>query len=394
MPGPTAFVLGLTHAGLAGVRSLGRAGVPVVSIDADHREVGAASRYGIFRQCPAFERSDDVLRFLIEQGRQLGQPGVLILARDDLVELVANHQEDLRPYFRFPVFSELARQASVDKRRQYEAAEALGVPFPPTFFPETMEEVLDIRDQIDYPAFIKPRHSHRWRRSFKCKGVVAHNRRELVDGFEEALRAGLETVIQQVVPGPDTNVYALWTYINQEDQPLAAVTVQKLRQWPVRFGVGCLVMSVEQPEVAELALRFCRGLGFRGIAEVEFKRDERDGVYRLMELNPRLGSYAQLAIDCGPNLPLMEYLDLAGQGPEPHLHYRTGVRWLDPLYDVRSFRWSLCHERLSPWSWLKSLRGVSSYSSFARDDLGPFRRDIANLARAACRKAFASSRAH
>jgi predicted ATP-grasp superfamily ATP-dependent carboligase len=87
MPGPTAFVLGLTHAGLAGVRSLGRAGIPVVSIDADHREVGAASRYGIFRQCPAFERSDDVLRFLIEQGRQLGQPGVLILARDEFGQL-------------------------------------------------------------------------------------------------------------------------------------------------------------------------------------------------------------------------------------------------------------------------------------------------------------------
>ncbi len=393
MRGATAFVLGLTHAGLAGVRSLGRAGIPVVGIDSDRREVGTASCYGSFRQCPAFERSDDLLRFLIEQGQQLDQPGVLILARDDFVELVANHQEALRPYFLFPVFSELACRASVDKRQQYEAAEALGVPFPPTFFPETMEEVVGIQEQVVYPAFIKPRHSHRWRRSFKCKGVVVHNRRELVDAFKKTHRAGLETVIQQVVPGPDTNIYGLCTYIDQEGQPLAAMIVQKLRQWPVHFGVGCLAMSVEQPEFAELALKYCRGLEFRGIAEVEFKRDERDGVYKLMELNARLGSYAQLAIDCGPNLPLMEYLDLTGQRPAPCLHYRTGVRWVDPLYDVRSFWWSLRHERLSPGSWLKSLRGVSSYSSFARDDLGPFRHDIAKLMRAACRKLLALSKA-
>jgi len=365
----TAFVLGLTTGGLAAVRSLGRAGIPVVGLDWWLGD--ARTRYGVIRRCPPPDRPEEMLAFLIRQAEGLEQPGILVPARDYFVELLGAHQEELGRYFRFHAMSEAVRQAAVDKRRQYEAALALGVPCPKTFFPQTAGDLEGVEDRLRYPVFLKPLYSHRWRSSFKHKGIVVHNREQLREGFQGAQKAGYAVLAQEVIPGPDSNLFKFCTYIDSADRVLAAVVLRKLRQWPVHFGEGSLVSSVEEPEVARLGLRYCAGLGFRGIAEVEFKRDERDGIYKLMELNPRLWSNAQLVIDSGANLPLLAYLDLAGERPEPQLAYRQGVKWLRLNYDLRSFLWSFRHEGLSPWTWLRSLWGVSSHAYFAWDDPGP-----------------------
>ncbi len=376
---PTAFVLGLTTGGLAAMRSLGRAGIPVVGLDWWLGD--ARTRYGVIRRCPAPDCPEELLAFLIRQAEGLEERGVLLPARDYFVELLGAHQQELRPYFRFHAIPEPVRRAAVDKRRQYEAAQALGVPCPKTSFPQTAEELADIEDRLEYPAFLKPVHSHRWRSSFKHKGILVHNRRQLREGFQAAQKAGYPVLAQEVIPGPDSNIFNLCTCIDSADRVLAAVVVRKLRQWPVHFGEGSLVYSVEEPEVVRLGLRYAQGLGFQGMGAVEFKRDERDGVYKLMELNPRLWSHVQLAIDCGANIPLLAYLDLAGEKPEPRLAYRQGVKWLRLSYDLRSFLWSFRHEGLSPWSWVRSLWGVSSHAYFAWDDPGPLAGKLADSLR-------------
>ena len=58
--------------------------------------------------------------------------------------------------------------------------------------------------------------------------------------------------------------------------------------------------------------RFCAALGFHGISQVEFKRDPRDGRYKLMEINPRLWQWHGLAAACGVDLPRIAYCDLLG----------------------------------------------------------------------------------
>ena len=143
-------------------------------------------------------------------------------------------------------------------------------------------------------------------------------------------------------------------------------------------GHAALAESIDNPEVAGLGLQYCLGVGFRGVAMVEFKKDDRDGEFKLIELNPRLWSHTNLAIDCGADLPLMQYADLTDQFPSPRMNSRIGVRWLHPIRDIGSFLSSSRGGRLSPWLWFKSWRGVTSHASFAWDDIRPFLRDIRN----------------
>ena len=68
--------------------------------------------------------------------------------------------------------------------------------------------------------------------------------------------------------------------------------------------------------MVDSGLRLLKALGFHGISQVEFKRDPRDGRYKLMEVNPRLWQWHGLAAACGVDLPLIAYRDLTGEQVE------------------------------------------------------------------------------
>ena len=123
-----AFVFGLAHAGLAAVRSLGRAGIPVIGIDWYPRHPGAASRYCTYKRCPPPAEAENLLDFLIEQGKQLELPGAVILADDHFVEFVSSRRDEVTPYYHLPLPARGVLEAMVDKRRQYELAEFYTLP--------------------------------------------------------------------------------------------------------------------------------------------------------------------------------------------------------------------------------------------------------------------------
>ncbi|NMC78612.1 MAG: hypothetical protein GYA59_04545, partial [Chloroflexi bacterium] len=124
--------------------------------------------------------------------------------------------------------------------------------------------------------------------------------------------------------------------------------------------------------LAELGLNFFRGIDYRGIGSIEFKRDERDGQLTMIELNPRLWQQNIQATACGMNFPLIQYLDLTGNHPHAQTNFREGVRWLDAMADFQSF-WDYHRQgKLSSWEWIRSWARARSFATFAPDDLGPF----------------------
>ena len=131
-----------------------------------------------------------------------------------------------------------------------------------------------------------------------------------------------------------------------------------------------MAVSLWVPELAEAGLRLLHELGYHGVSQVEFKRDPRDGAYRLMEINPRHWMWHSLATACGVNLSLAAYRDAIG---EPYMAPRQtdGAKWVVSLTDVRDTfsRWRRGQERLGPW--LKSYRGVKVDGLFSLKDPVP-----------------------
>ena len=109
-----------------------------------------------------------------------------------------------------------------------------------------------------------------------------------------------------------------------------------MRQYPTHFGLGTYFVTDRNPEVVEEGLRFCQEIGLRGLANVEFKRDPRDGSLKMIEVQPPLHalstrSFAQAGID----IATFDLRSPLGRPVRRMPELPRGVRLWAPLEDLR-----------------------------------------------------------
>lgn len=369
--GVVAYVLGMDANGLGVARSLGRRGIEVYGLDPRPNVPGMRSRYVHPLVCPdSVESPDSLVRMLTEHAGRNGK-GILYPTTDAFVLLVSRHRKELSRNFRFNLPPERVIEMVVNKRLQYEEATRLGIPIPKTIYPQTMAELRDRMREIELPAFIKPCYPFQWYGTFGSKGFIANNVQELVDGFQRALSMGIGVMVQEFIVGPSSSMYSVATYVSQAGKISRPCVWQKLRQEPVDSGVGSFVRTVKEPTIEELGARLLRGVGYTGIAEAEFKRDERDGRFKLIELNARSWLQNALAARAGLDTIYLQYLDLTGGTLPENGPCAEGVRWLDLLSDIQTY-WVLKerHE-LTTKDWIRSWWGAEVHAYGALDDLRP-----------------------
>lgn len=369
-----AFIWGLFDTGVGIIHSLARSGIFTIGLDFDSKMPGFKSRYCKAMLCPhPIYEAEKLLQFLLTEGKRLQTRKVIFPASDVFVLFISRFRKELKPYFYFIMPSDEIVESIVNKRKQYELAEKAGIPYPQTFYPQTIDNLKKIKKNLKFPCFIKPVYSYKWQERFKgVKGFKVNNFEELESRFKQIHSTGIEIMIQEIIPGPNTNHYKVNVYINKNNQILALFTLRKIRQYPTEFGVGSCVESIYDKELAELGLKFFKAISYQGVGSVEFKKDERDGKLKLIELNPRYWQQNFLATVCGVNFPLIQYLDLTGQNPDPQTNFKIGIKWLDLIADFQAF-WDYYKEnRLTPWQWVKSLKGTKTIANFAWSDLRIF----------------------
>ena len=200
-------------------------------------------------------------------------------------------------------------------------------------------------------------------------------------GFDlEAARAGLDVILQEIIPGGDDcgvnyNAY-FW-----DGEPLVEFTAQKVRNAPPTFGSPRVIVSKAIPEVIEPGRKILQAMGFYGYACTEFKRDPRDGVYKLMEVNGRHNLSTLLAVKCGINFPWLHYQHLVNGTLTQASEYRTGVYWIDELrdlgYSVKSFR----QERYGWSQYVRPYLKPHVFAILSLRDPKPFVRRVSGLLR-------------
>jgi predicted ATP-grasp superfamily ATP-dependent carboligase len=259
----------------------------------------------------------------------------------------------------------------LDKERTHELALETGVPVPRTMTVRDREELARAADEMDFPAALKPLQAHKFRRLFTQKGFVAENRSDLESFFSMTEAAGVEMLVTEMVPGPD-QYHSFYTYLDERREPLFTFTKQKLRQYPITFGAGVYHVMDWNEEVAELGLRFCQGAGLRGLLNVEFKRDARDGQLRLIECNHRFTASTALHLKAGLDVPLFTYNRLLGvPGPRVGRPYKEGIALWYPRADFRAFRQYRRAGQMTTVRYLRTLLRRQHFSLASVRDPGP-----------------------
>lgn len=370
---PPAFVLGLTANGLSIVRSLGGRGIEVFGLDHDPSRIGYFSRscrHRVLLVDPSRDPGAAAAK-IVRTAAATGTRPVLILAADDYLGLFAARYEELTAPFLHALPPPGVIETILDKRKLAAVAESLDLPRPRTAALGSADEAEALAPVFGFPVLLKPAVGYRTRRK------AGFERRKLIvvpdlAGLRAVLRSGAvdpaEMMLQEPVPGPDHAIVAFHAYQDRSGRELAFYTKRKLRQYPVHFGDGCAIETSREPEAARLGRRLCDGLGFRGISGIEFKRDDRDGRLKLIEINGRTVMSNELAVACGVDLPWIAYRDLTGEAVEPPPSFEPGIRWFRVRHDWAAFRRYRRERTLTLGGWLRSYRGRRVYAMFSRRD--------------------------
>jgi D-aspartate ligase len=350
-----AVVLGGAVNALSVARSLWRLGVAVDML-ADGR-VESVTRHS--RACRRYvkpPRGEELADAWMKWLRAETPPSALLPCSDEGVEFIAGRRADLEAAGHRPIeANDEALMDMLDKRRTYEIAREIGVAAPDTVTVASMQDLETL--EFPFPCAIKPIHSHRFARRFNTgtKAIMAADAAQARRVLAPIIDAGQAMLLTEVIPGADDQYRSYYSYIDERGEPLLNFTKRKLRQYPTHFGLGSYHLTEWNQEVAELGLRFARGAGLRGVVNVEFKRDARDGELKLIECNPRFTAVTEQLRAAGIDLARVAYSKLAGMPLPPVASFRDHVGMWFVMDDLRALREYREQGELTSLEWLRTL---------------------------------------
>jgi D-aspartate ligase len=350
---PPAIILGGGANALSVARSLGRLGAEVYAINEDSALV-RYSRYCRWLAVPG-DAPESWARFLIGPESDRFRGAVLLACSDDGIELIARHREALAAKFLLDESNPAAQLGMLNKCQTYHAARAAGIPTPRFWVAETRDQLMALRDSLVFPLLIKPHFTYIYEQRSGKKFLAADNFDQLLRAHESLRAAGIDTLLVEWIPGPDNLLCSYYTYLDEGQTPLFHFTKRVIRRFPAGMGNACYHVTDWNPEVRDLALKLFQWVGLRGLANAEFKRDERDGQLKLIECNARFTAANCLVARSGFDLAALVYNRLVGRSQPALESYARGMRLWDPVRDFQAFLELKRQGRLTARQWIASI---------------------------------------
>jgi len=383
---PPVIVLNLFHSGLGIVRQLSGTGVRVVGLSAHPRIYGNFTRLCEVRAAPnSQEQPEQLAEFLLRMASDL-RGAIIFPTRDADVLFLDRFRHDLDQFYRLAIPPRQVLFRVIDKAALAETAVAAGIPVPRTTAVSDAGQLAQAAEKVGFPCVGKPVSSVHWRQGNNWdlvggrKAFRANNFAELQQEYERVSRVHHEILLQEWIPGRTDQIVVWGGYVGHGSQPLAYFTARKVVQSPAEFGTGCVVESDRIPGLLEPSVRLCTALGYEGMAEIEYKRDPRDGTIKLIEINARHWDWHQLGSASRVNLTWVAYCHLTGRPTQTARPPIQHAKWVAEDAFLRHAVAGFYRGECSPLKAWRELSGRRTYGIFAwRDPLPFLRYSVASL---------------
>jgi D-aspartate ligase len=368
-----ASYLPLHHGSLGVIRSLGRVGVPVYGVHEDRFTPAASSRYlqGRFLWAPDDSDVDELLAGVAAMAERLQRPAIAIPTDDVAAILLAEHADLLGRWFRFPRQDAGLARTLADKGELYRLCRRLDVPCPEATFPASWEEAGDFACSSGLPVVAKIPQPWLVPRTAGVKSTTIVPTLDALADLYQRLgdQATSNLMLQEhIATGED---WVFHGYCDASSTTLVGFTGVKVRSYPAYAGPTTLGRCIANDELREQSERLFKAVAYHGIMDLDYRLDLREGRYKLLDFNPRVGAQFRLfEDDAGIDVVRALHLDLTGR-PVPRGRPIEGRSFLVETGDLLSIRGYRRTGAITWRSWLRSLRGVRELAWLARDDLAP-----------------------
>ncbi|MFJ5777098.1 ATP-grasp domain-containing protein [Streptomyces sp. NPDC093094] len=362
----------LHHGSLGVVRTVGRLGVPVHAVVEDRFTPVALSRHltsGIVWPTTGCEEPERLVDGLLSIGRAIGARCVAVPTDDEAAVLLAEHARRLKECFLIPPVPAPLPRLLACKASLHRICTEIGVPSPRSRAPESRDELVDAGRELGYPLVLKNLAPFSRLRTPAVSGTTTavSDERELLDRFPKA--APPPVLVQEYIPRRQAEDWITHLYCGAGGVPRVLFTGLKLRSWPPSAGMTARAVALRNPELARLAERLCRRVGYSGLADLDWRYDRRDGQYKLVDFNPRTGAQFRLFENVhGVDVVRAMHLDLTGR-TVPCGAQAEGRVFVAGQLDFASVAAWLRHERRLPPDLLSERPTERAW--LCRDDLLP-----------------------
>lgn len=230
-----------------------------------------------------------------------------------------------------PVPDYEAVRTSMDKYGTVKAAQEVGFPCPKTYLAENKDDLQGISDDLGFPIMIRPRFT-----SGGSGMAIVENTTELKEKVGQIrLRRGVP-IIQEYIPGRRISEESSSRIIVDKEGNLKACFCTRRLRTCLRLHNDMAVIHelVPPPPLLKEVVRLVRRIGLWGGMGVATKVDPRDGVAKLLEINPRFGSRLWQMTELGINAPLMCIRIARGEAVDPASDYADSILFLEPVEDA------------------------------------------------------------
>ncbi|HZJ78726.1 MAG TPA: hypothetical protein VFD52_08020 [Clostridia bacterium] len=245
----------------------------------------------------SFDKKEILIEKLLEVGKEFeGKKKLIVLGCGDwyVRELIEN-KELLSPYYIIPYIDEELLNEIVLKDKFYEVCHELEIDYPKTFVYNCGEEN-NLDFDFEYPVIAKPANSamYHYAQFEGKKKVFSFNDKESLEKMLENLETSsydYKFIVQDCIPGDDTNMRVLTCYCDQNSKVKFASLGRTLLEdhTPTAIGNPVAIINEVNSEIVETATRFLEHIGYVGFSNFDIKYDSRDGKYKFFEINVRLG---------------------------------------------------------------------------------------------------------
>jgi len=372
-PRPPVLLLGGEANALSVARELGRIGVIVYAVGESDSTVRASRHVRwINLDAAAGDKFEDLWSAFLLGPQSDHLRGAVVMACSDAgIRVLVRHRDTLLARFRLDDSDPAAQLLMLDKLTTYKHARAAGVPTPGFWEISSRDEILALRDAVTFPVMIKPRLSHLFEQKFGRKHVIVDSFDQLLANFDAASDAGMDMLLMEHVPGGDDRLCSYYTYLDERSAPLFHFTKRIIRRFPTGMGGACYHVTDRVPHIGELGNRLFKHVGLRGLANIEFKQDPRDGQYKLIECNARYTASNCLVSAAGVKLATFVYNRLTGRPLPDMTDYKVGVRLWDPFRDYKAFRELRRAGQLTFAKWIAGVCRRQTFAYFAWSDPMP-----------------------
>lgn len=333
-----AVVLGGGVNALGIVRSLGGAGIAVVVMDNDMKSPAMLSRYGKKMRVPTLE-GQALVDHLLNFAKGYAVPLILFATEEKTVRTISEYRDQLSAAFHLRLPQHERLMALMHKQGFQELAEANHAPIPRTVRLQGLDDLAQA-EQLKFPCVLKPSEKNyaygaRFKKAYKVLSAE-----ELRTMYAEIHPVLADMVVQEWIEGKDSEIYFCLQYLGKQGELVASFTGRKIRSWPIRIGgtASCTSAWEYDQELTQKTKAFFDQVGFTGMGSMEYKRDERDGQFYMIEPTvARTDFQEEVATINGVNVPLAAYLYENGLTSQAAKRPDQAMVWRDPQSDRWAF---------------------------------------------------------